>query len=92
MAKALEGDDRPAQVFTRTQSLARSDFPQQPVAACAQAIERVLGTFASLIDPDEPPCPPPTTAHRQPQRNAPAFALRAPLSRLTGVALTHVPG
>ena len=55
MAKALEGDDRPAQVFTRTQSLARSDFPQQPGAACAQAIERVLGTFASLIDPDEPP-------------------------------------
>jgi transposase len=92
IAKALEGDYRPEHVFTLTQSLALYDFTQQQVAACDQEIERVLGTFASLIDPDEHPLPPPTTAHRQPQRNEPAFDLRAHLYRITGVDLTQVPG
>ena len=92
IAKALEGDYRPAQVFTLTQSLALYDFTQQQSAACEQEIERVLGTFASLVDLDVHPFPPPTTAHRQPQRNEPAFALRSPLYRITGVDLTQVPG
>ena len=92
IAKALEGDDRPEHVCTLPQSLARYDFPQQQIAACDQEIERVLGTFDSLVDLDAHPLPPPTTAHRQPQRNAPAFALRAHLYRITGVDLTQVPG
>jgi hypothetical protein len=62
------------------------------MAACDQEIERVLRTFDSLVDPDEHPLPPPTTAHRQPQRNAPAFDLRTHLYRITGVDLTQVPG
>ena len=92
IAKALEGDYRPAQVFTLPQSLARYDFTQQQIAACDQEIERVLGTFDSLVDLDAHPLPPPTTAHRQPQRHAPAFDLRAHLYRITGVDLTQVPG
>lgn len=92
IATALEGDDRPAHVFTLTPSLALSAFTHQQIAACDQEIERVLSTFASLVDPDEHPLPPPTTAHRQPQRNAPAFDLRTHLSRITGVDLTQVPG
>ena len=92
IAKALEGDDRPERVFTLTQSLALSDFTPQHMAACAQEIARVLRPFDSLVDPDEPPFPPPTTAHRQPQRNEPACDLRTHLSRSTGVALTPVPG
>ena len=92
MAKALEGDDRPAHVFPLTQSLALSDFTQQQSAACDQEIERVLGTLDSLVDPEDHPLPPPTTAHRRPQRNEPAFDLRTHLYRITGVDLTQVPG
>jgi transposase len=92
LAKALEGDDRPEHVFTLTQSLALYDFTQQQSAACDQDIERVLGTFDSLVDLDPHPIPPPTTAHRQPHRHEPAFDLRAHLYRMTGVDLTQVPG
>src|SRR5262249_2113708 len=92
IAKALEDDYRPEPVFTLTQSLALYDFTQQQIAACDQEIERVLSTFNSLVDPDEHPLPPPTTTHRQPQRNAPAFDLRTHLYRITGVDLTPVPG
>src|SRR2546428_13786208 len=91
-AKALEGDDRPEHGFTRTPSRALSDFTHQPIAACDQEIERVLSPFASLVDPDEHPLPPPTTAHRRPQRNEPAFDLRTHLDRIPGVDLTPVPG
>jgi transposase len=92
LVKALEGEYRPAQVCTLTQSLALDDFPPQHMAACAQEIARVLGTFASLVARAAHPFPPPTTAQRQPPRPEPAFALRAPLDRITGVELTHVPG
>jgi hypothetical protein len=92
IAKALEGDYRPEHIFPLTQSLALYDFTQQQIAACDQEIERVLDTFASLIDPETHPLPPPTTAHRQPQRNELAFDLRTHLYRITGVDLTQVPG
>src|SRR3989442_493022 len=92
IAKALEGDDRAEHVFTLTQSLALSDFTQQQIAACDQEIERVLATLDSQVDPDEHPLPPPTTTHRHPQRNEPAFDLRTHLYRITGVDLTQVPG
>src|SRR5262249_17442734 len=82
----------PEHVFTLTQSLELYDFTQQQIAACDQEIARVLSTFNSLVDPDEHPLPPPTTTHRQPQRNAPAFDLRTHLYRITGVDLTPVPG
>jgi len=92
IAKALEGDYRAEHLFTLTQSLALYDFTQQQIAACDQEIERVLATFDSQVDPDEHPLPPPTTTHRQPQRNEPAFDLRTHLYRITGVDLTQVPG
>jgi transposase len=92
IAKALEGADRAEHVFTLTPSLELSDFTPQHIAAGDQDIERVLGTLDSQVDPDEPPFPPPTTTHRQPQRHAPAFDLRTHLYRITGVDLTHVPG
>src|SRR6266568_4729339 len=92
IAKALEGDDRPAHVFPLTQSLALYDCTQQHIAACDQEMERVLGTFESLVDLADHPLPPPTTSHRQPQRNEPAFDLRSHLYRITGVDLTPVPG
>ena len=92
IAKALEGDYRAEHVFTLTQSLELYDFTQQQIAACDQEIERVLDTFESLVDPADHPLPPPTTAHRRPQRNEPAFDLRTHLYRITGVDLTQVPG
>src|SRR2546428_11542246 len=92
IAKALEGDYRPEHGFTLTQSLALYDVTHQPIAACDQDIARVLSPCAALVDPDEHPLPPPTTAPRRSQRNEPAFALRTHLYRITGVDLTHVPG
>ena len=92
IAKALEGDYRSEHLFTLTQSLALYDFTQQHIADCDQEIERVLSTFATLVAPAAHPLPPPTTTHRQPQRNEPAFDLRTHLYRITGVDLTQVPG
>ncbi len=92
IAKALEGDYRPEHVFTLTQSLALYDYTHQHIAACDQEIERVLSTLDSLVDLEAHPLPPPTTTHRQPQRNEPAFDLRSHLYRITGVDLTQVPG
>jgi transposase len=92
IAKALEGDYRPEHVFTLTPSLALYDFTQQHIADCDQEIERVLSTFETPVDPALHPLPPPTTAHRQPQRNEPACDLRTHLYRITGVDLTQVPG
>jgi len=57
MINALEGAYRPAHICTLNQALALYAFTQQQIAACAQEIERVLGTFASLIDLDAHPCP-----------------------------------
>jgi transposase len=92
IAKALEGDYRPEHVFTLTQSLELYDFTQKQIAHCDQEIERVLSAFDALVDPETHPLPPPTTAHRQPQRNEPAFDLRTHLYRITGIDLTQVPG
>jgi transposase len=92
IAKALEGDYRAEHVFTLTQSLALYDFTQQQIALCDQEIEHVLDTFDARVDPADSPLPPPTTTHRQPQRNEPAFDLRTHLYRITGVDLTQVPG
>jgi transposase len=92
IAKALEGDYRPEHVFTLTQSLELYDFTQKQIAHCDQEIERVLSTFDALVDPETHPLPPPTTAHRQPQRNEPTFDLRTHLYRITGIDLTQVPG
>jgi transposase len=72
--------------------LALYDFTQQQIADCDQEIEHVLSTFDALVDPAPHPLPPPTTTHRQPQRNEPAFDLRTHLYRITGVDLTQVPG
>jgi transposase len=91
-ATALEGDDRPAPGGTLTHARALDDWTPPHSAACAQDIARGLRPGDSLVDPDEHPFPPPTTAHRPPQRHEPAFALRPPLSRMPGVALTPVPG
>ena len=66
IVKALEGDYRAEHVFTLTPSLALSDFTQQHIAACDQAIERVLAPLDCQVDSDEPPFPPPTTTHRPP--------------------------
>jgi len=92
IAKALEGDYRTEHVFTFTQSLELYDFTQKQIALCDQEIEPVLDTLDAQVDPEDSPLPPPTTTHRQPQRNEPAFDLRTHLYRITGVDLTQVPG
>jgi transposase len=91
MATALAGDCRADHGCTRPPSLALYDCTHTPMAACAPAIARVRGPFASLREPDAPPAPP-TPAPRHPHRTAPAFALRAPLARLPGVDRPPGPG
>ncbi len=91
-ATAREGDARSAPLCTLPPSLARADLTQQPIAACAQDIARVLSPCAARVAPAPPPWPPPTTTHRHPTRHAPACDLRTPRSRLTGVDRTHGPG
>ena len=92
MAQALEGADRAAPLCTLTPSLALYAFPQQHIPDCDQAMERVLRTFATNMDPEAQPVPPPTTTPRRPQRPAPACDRRTHLYRITGVELPQVPG
>jgi transposase len=92
MAKAREGADRSAHLCTLTQALALEDLPPRHIADGAQDSARVLSTLEPCVAPAPHPLPPPTTTHRQPHRHAPAFGLRPPLYRLTGVDLTPGPG
>ena len=92
MAKALEGDDRP-NMSSRSPNPSRS--MTLPSSKSRPAIRKSSASSAPLIPWSiltTHPLPPPTTAHRHPQRNEPAFDLRTHLYRITGVDLTQVPG
>ncbi|MBI4552123.1 MAG: IS110 family transposase, partial [Candidatus Latescibacteria bacterium] len=92
IAKSLVGDYRPAPLFTLRQALDAYRSYQRLLAQCDTQIEAMLQTFDSALEPEEVPCPPPTTSHRTPQRNEPHFDLRHELSRILGVDLTQGPG
>ncbi len=62
------------------------------LAECDQEIESQLNSFASQIDLDKKPLPPPTSSPRRGKGNEPNFDLRGQMYRLIGTDLTQIDG
>jgi hypothetical protein len=89
IARALQGHWRDEPLFALAQAMARYDVYHQKIAECDRDIEASLQTFADRSEGQPlPPAPRP----RKRGRNQPAFAVRAPLHRITGVDLTQSEG
>jgi hypothetical protein len=89
IAAALTGHYRPEHLFALRQNLELFDTYQRQLAACDTAIETHL---AVLAEDTAVPAAPLVAARtsRKPRHNEPAFEIRTPLHRLTGVDLTQL--
>jgi transposase len=89
LARAVEGHGREEPLFAWAQAVALYDVDQQPITACDRQIDASLQTFADRRQGQPlPPAPRP----RKRGRNQPAFPVREPLHRLTGVDLSQIEG
>ena len=89
IARALQGTWRDEPVFALAQAVALYDVYHQKITECDRHIEAYLQTCADRSEGQPlPPAPRPRTRGR----NQPAFAVREPLYRLTGVDLTQIEG
>lgn len=89
MARALQGTWREAHLFSLAQAVALSDVYHQKLTEGDRQIEVSLQTCADRSD-GQPVPPPPRPRTRG--RNQPAFAVREPLHRITGVDLSQIEG
>jgi transposase len=89
ITRALPGHGRDEQRCALAQAVARSDGSQQHIPACDHHSDVSLQTCAARSAGQPlPPAPRP----RQHGRHPPAFAVRLPLPRMTGVDLTQSEG
>jgi len=89
IARALQGNWRDEHLFALAQALALYEVYHQKIAECDRHIEAYLQTFADRSEGQPlPPAPRP----RKRGRHQPAFAVRAPLHRITGGDLTQIEG
>jgi len=89
IARALQGNWRDEHLFALAQAVALYDVYHQKITECDRHIEAYLQTFADRSAGQPlPPAPRP----RKRGRNQPAFAVREPLHRITGVDLTQIEG
>jgi transposase len=89
IARALQGHWRDEPLCALAQAVALYDVYHQKITAGDRHIEASLQTFADRsAGPPWPPAPRPRTRGR----NQPAFAVREPLHRITGVDLTQSEG
>jgi transposase len=92
LVRALTGDYRPEHLFALGQALAQYDFFHTQRVQCDTELAAYLATCATPAPPD-PPAPPPTSPRRARQaKHAPAFDVAGELDRLTGQAVTSLPG
>jgi transposase len=89
IARALEGTWREEHLFSLAQAVALYDVYHQKITECDRQIEAYLQTFADRSEGHTLPPPP---RPRKRGRNQPAFAVREPLYRITGVDLTQIEG
>ena len=89
IARALQGNWRDEHLFALAQAVALYDVYHQKITECDQHIEAYLQTFADRSDGQ--PLPPPARPRKR-GGNQPAFAVREPLHRLSGVDLTQIEG
>ena len=89
IARALEGNGRAEHLFSLAQAVALYDVYHQKLTECDRQIEAYLQTFADRSDGQPLPLPP---RPRKRSRNQPAFAVREPLHRISGIALSQIEG
>ena len=89
IARALQGNWQEEHRFSLAQAVALYEVYHQKITEGDRQIEAYLQTFADRSD-GEPVPPPPRPRKRG--RNQPAFAVREPLPRLTGVDLSQIEG
>lgn len=89
IARALQGNWREEHLLALAQAVALYDVYHQKRTECDRQIETYLQTFADRSDGQ--PLPPPARRRKR-GRNQPAFAVREPLHRLTGLDLTQIEG
>ena len=96
IARALEGDYRPEQLFVLRQTRQAFQFYQNQIAECDGQVEAWLKGFESKVDLLENPLPPPKRKPRSSRSRAiravPPFNLREHLYRVSGVDLTEIQG
>ena len=85
----MEGNWREEHLFSLAQAVALYDVYHQKITECDRQIEAYLQTFADRSDGQ--PLPPPSRPRKR-GRNQPAFAVREPLHRITGVDLSQIEG
>ena len=89
IARALQGNWRDEHLFALAQAVALYDVYHQKITECDHHIEAYLQTFADRSDGQ--PLPPPSRPRKR-GGNQPAFPVRAPLHRISGVDLTQIEG
>ena len=89
IARALQGNWRDEHLFALAQAVALYEVYHQKITECDQHIEAYLQTFADRSDGE--PLPPPSRPRKR-GGNHPAFAVREPLHRISGVDLTQIEG
>ena len=89
IARALQSNGRDEHLFALAQAVALYDVYHQKITECDQHIEAYLQTFADRSDGQ--PLPPPARPRKR-GGHQPAFAVREPLHRMSGVDLTQIEG
>ncbi len=89
IARALQGNWRDEHLFALAQAVALYEVYHQKITECDQHIGAYLQTFADRSDGE--PLPPPSRPRKR-GGNHPAFAVREPLHRISGVDLTQIEG
>jgi hypothetical protein len=85
----LQGNGREAHLFALAQAVALYEGYPQKITACDRQIEAALQT---LTDRSQGQPLPPAPRPRKRGRNPPAFPVREPLYRITGVDLSQIEG
>jgi transposase len=89
IARALQGNWREEHLCSLAPAVALYDVYHQKLTECDRQIDASLQTFADRSDGQ--PLPPPPRPRKR-GRHQPAFAVREPLHRITGVDLSQIEG
>lgn len=93
LVKALTGEYRQDHLFSLALALAQYDFFLTQIQQCDTVLQAYLATLPAAPPPDDPATPVPTSPKRpRKSKYTPAFDLAGELDRLTGRALTSIPG
>jgi transposase len=92
IAKSLQGDYRPEQLFALQQAVELYDYYTNKIAACDQEITRQFAQVPPQVDIAQHPLPPSQRPPSTRPKNHPAVDLRPHLYQMAGVDLTQVDG